>query len=139
MEFRELGAGERPRVNEFYQLTTYKRPVSGEDRVFIAENGGSILGAVRVEAKAGVQVLRGMHMHPEHVRTGIGSGLLGYIEPVLARSASYCIPYDHLFDFYGKARFKHIATDTAPQFLTERIQKYFLEGKTVAIMHRHAG
>lgn len=139
MDCRELGHQERPRVNEFYQLTTYKRPVSGEDRVFVAEEGGTILGAVRIEKKDGVQVLRGMYMHPDHVRSGIGSVLLEHIEPVLAETDSYCIPFDHLFGFYGQARFNNIPTEEAPAFLSERIQKYMEEGKQVAIMHRIVG
>ena len=84
MEFREPGLHERPKVNEFYQLTTYRRPVSVEDRVFVAENGGAVLGAVRIEKKDGEQVLRGMYMHPRQVRAGIGSRLLSYIEPSVA-------------------------------------------------------
>ena len=139
MEFRELGLGERSRVNSFYKLTSYKRPVSGDDRVFVAEDGDEIHGAVRVESKSGVQVLRGMYMHPESVRKGIGTKLLSHIEPILAETDSYCIPFDHLFGFYGQAGFSQVAPENAPSFLAERIQKYFGEGKRVAIMHRQRG
>jgi predicted N-acetyltransferase YhbS len=59
-------------------------------------------------------VLRGMYVHPEHIGKGIGSGLLKAIEPVLAETNSYCIPFDHLFDFYGKAGFSRIEPNDAP-------------------------
>jgi GNAT superfamily N-acetyltransferase len=139
MEYSELNVAERPKVNAFYQLTTYKRPVSGSDRVFVAEEAGSIYGAVRIESLEGVQVLRGMYMHPEHVRKGIGRRLLEAIEPVLAQTDSYCIPRDHLFVFYGRAGFSRIEASDAPNFLSERLMSYIKEGIPVAIMYRPQG
>ena len=139
MNYRELRSAERPKINEFYQLTTYKRPVSPSDRVFVAVNDGTFYGAVRIEQSQEVQVLRGMYMHPEHTRKGIGLGLLKAIEPVLAETNSYCIPFDHLFEFYGRAGFRHIEPSEAPEFLEERLKSYFKEGKSVAIMYRSAG
>jgi GNAT superfamily N-acetyltransferase len=139
VEFRELDISERHKVNEFYQRTTYKRPVSGSDRVFVAEKSGSIYGAVRIETFDGVQVLRGMYMHPEHVRKGIGRELLQAIEPVLAQTDSFCIPRDHLFDFYGRAGFRYIEPEAAPTFLHDRLQGYLNEGIPVAILYRPVG
>jgi GNAT superfamily N-acetyltransferase len=139
MEFRELDLPERPKVNAFYQLTTYKRPVSGSDRVFVAEDNDIIYGAVRIESSSGVQVLRGMYMHPDHVRKGIGQQLLKAIEPVLSKTDSFCIPRDHLFDFYGRAGFQVIEPNDAPPFLNERLAGYIKEGLPVAIMYRPEG
>ena len=139
MEFRELQQFERVEVNEFYQLTAYKRPVSASDRVFVAEDSGSIFGAVRIERSDGVQVLRGMYMHPEHVGQGIGSRLLRSIEPVLADTRSYCIPRKHLFDFYGMVGFRVIEQNAAPAFLSKRLSAYVNEGLSVAIMYRPEG
>tara|TARA_B100001540_G_scaffold312266_1_gene333090 strand:+ start:4179 stop:4598 length:420 start_codon:yes stop_codon:yes gene_type:complete len=139
LNYRELPVAERSRVNTFYQLTSYKRPVSGDDRVFVAEQRGAICGAVRIENRDSVQVLRGMYMLPDRVRQGIGSGLLNFIVPVLAETEAYCIPGDHLFDFYAQVQFRPIETEAAPGFLIERIKGYFKEGKKVAMMHRIAG
>ena len=139
MKFRELEPEERPKVNAFYRLTTYRRPVSGSDRVFVAEDPDRIYGAVRIEAKDGVQVLRGMYMHPDYVRQGIGRRLLGAIESPLSKTESYCIPRDHLFGFYGRASFKVIEQHEAPSFLSERLASYIAEGLPVAIMHRPRG
>ena len=139
MKFRELESSERPKVNAFYQLTTYKRPVSGSDRVFVAEDAGMIYGAVRIESADGVQVLRGMYMHPDYVRQGIGRRLLKAIEPPLSQSESFCIPRNHLFSFYGRAGFKVIDQQEAPSFLSKRLASYIDEGLPVAIMHRPQG
>jgi N-acetylglutamate synthase-like GNAT family acetyltransferase len=139
INYRELELAERQKVNDFYQLTTYKRPVSPADRVFVAEDEGTFYGAVRVERNQDSQVLRGMYMHPEHIGKGMGSALLKAIEPVLAETNSYCIPLDHLFSFYGKAGFCRIETNDAPEFLRDRLESYFQEGKSVAIMYRSAG
>lgn len=139
MIFQELDEAERPRVNAFYQLTTYRRPVAGSDRVFVAIDSEIIYGAVRIESAENIQVLRGMYMHPDHLREGIGAGLLAFIEPVLAQTDAYCIPGDHLFGFYGKAGFRPVPGEQAPVFLSDRVEKYTLEGKSVAIMFRPAG
>lgn len=139
MIFRELGPSERPKVNAFYQLTAYKRPVSGSDRIFVAEYAGMIYGAARIESSSGVQVLRGMYIHPDHERQGIGQQLLKAIEPALSKTDSYCIPRDHLLDFYGRAGFTVIDVERAPSFLGERLASYISEGLPVAIMHRPIG
>jgi predicted N-acetyltransferase YhbS len=139
MNYRELELAEQPKVIDFYQLTTYKRPISPSDRVFVAEDGETLYGAVRIERSQDVQVLRGMYVHPEHIGKGIGSGLLKAIESVLAETNSYCIPLDHLFDFYGKAGFCRIEPNDAPGFLENRLESHFQEGKSVAIMYRSAG
>ena len=139
MKFRELDLSERPKVNAFYQLTTYKRPVSDSDRVFVAEDAGIIYGAVRIENTDGVQVLRGMYMHPDYMRQGIGSQLLKAIEPPLSETESFCIPRDHLFDFYGKAGFYVIDQHEAPSFLSKRLAGYIDEGLPVGVMRRSRG
>ena len=84
-------------------------------------------------------MLRGMYMHPDRMRQGIGSGLLAHIKPILADTESYCIPGAHLLDFYGQADFRQISFDAAPGFLVERIRGYLDEGKDVVIMHRATG
>lgn len=80
-----------------------------------------------------------MYMHPQKVLKGIGTRLLQFREPILSETESYCIPFDHLLGFYGKAGFKHIQHNQAPGFLAERIENYFKDGKKVVIMHRPAG
>lgn len=139
MNFTELEPSDRPRVNAFYQLTTYKRPVSRSDRVFVAEDADMIYGAARIESVDGVQVLRGMYMSPDYVRQGFGGQLLSAIEPALSETESYCIPRDYLFDFYGRAGFKVIEQGEAPLFLSTRLASYIDEGLPVAIMHRPKG
>ncbi len=105
MKFRELDVSERPKVNAFYQLTTYKRPVSGSDRVFVAEDATMIYGSVRIESLEGVQVLRGMYMHPDHVRKGITKQLLQELEPSPYTTQYSFLPRHHPFHTYRSAAF----------------------------------
>jgi len=98
-----------------------------------------IHGAVRIESSSDVQVLRGMYMHPDYVRKGVGRQLLKAIEPVLSETDSFCIPRDHLFEFYGRTGFKVIDANDAPPFLSERLAGYIKEGLPVAIMYRPEG
>ena len=136
MKYRELSSTEKERVNSFYELTSYKQPVSPIDRVFVAESGSEIVGAVRIESLNGVQTLRGMYMHPEYIGKGIGSKLLKFIEPVLNGTKSYCIPFSHLRDFYSQVGFSEIPSQKAPAFLNERYEKYKQAGHKVLILHR---
>ena len=137
MQCRELAETERERVNAFYQLTTYKRPVSPNDRVFVVESSNEILGALRIELLNDVQTLRGMYLHPEHLRTGIGTRLLRHVEPTLNNRLSFCIPFQHLREFYSQVNFQQVTEfSEAPEFLWERVKAYQLEGKDIILMRR---
>ncbi|MEM8563962.1 MAG: GNAT family N-acetyltransferase [Pseudomonadota bacterium] len=139
MNFRELDIAERDKVVAFYELTSYRRPISNSDRVFVADNADRILGVARIEGASGVQVLRGMYIHPDFTRQGIGTRLLKATVPTLSETNSFCIPRDHLCDFYSGAGFRVIDPDDAPDFLSERLATYLKEGLSVAIMQRTPG
>ncbi|ODN43794.1 hypothetical protein BGC07_13920 [Piscirickettsia litoralis] len=64
----------------------------------------------------------------------IGTRLLEYIEPVLKRQLSYCLPYDYLIGFYGKIGFKKVDELELPVILLERLQKYLNQNKPVVAM-----
>ena len=78
-------------------------------------------------------------MHPNHARKGIGKELLPAIERELCTTDSFCIPRDHLFDFYGRAGFKVVDPKSAPSFLSDRLASYVEEDFPVAIMYRPEG
>ena len=119
--------------------------VVGRDSVAVIDAGStrqvgeSLWRAVRQVTNLPVEHLILTHMHPDHVRQGIGSQLLTAIEPALSQTESFCIPRDHLFSFYGRSGFRVIDQNEAPSFLSERLASYIDEGLPVAIMYRSRG
>ena len=112
--------------------------------VMLAHRGELLLGALCM-LKTGMggyipeNLLLFVTVAPESRGQGVGRQLFTAIEPSLSQSESYCIPRDHLFDFYGRAGFKVIDRREAPPFLSTRLASYIDEGLPVAIMHRPKG
>ncbi len=134
---RELENEEIYKVNDFYKLTEYKRIIDQEERVFVVESEGSIVGAVCIEKRENINVLRGMYILPELKGKKIGSTLLTFIEPFISESYTYCIPYRNLIRFYEQIGFVVIAEiEKIPVFLHSRCNNYLPNGLDVVIMHR---
>lgn len=51
-----------------------------EKQIFVAEDGGTIVGSVRFWTVAGVCVIRLLSVMPTHQRRGVGKALIGAIE-----------------------------------------------------------
>ena len=77
-----------------------------------------------------------MYTHPSRVLQGIGASLLKAVGRELSARDSYCIPFAHLRDFYGKVGFGIIPEIAAPQFLRTRYEAYIKVGLDVIIMFR---
>ena len=131
---REALQEDWPRVRDFYQRTRYSSPIETSDRVLIAEMHDGIVGAVRLCTEGGVQVLRGMRVLEGMRRQHIGTALLHASEDILGGAPCYCIPYDYLENFYGKAGFKKVPLQDVPPFIRERLHEYERRGLKVIIM-----
>jgi predicted N-acetyltransferase YhbS len=122
------------RIQAFYDAVGYGGGVSEADFTFAATANGQVIGAVRLRKEGGVTVLRGMHVAPEWQRRGIGRALLARCAPWLDQGPVYCLPYDHLVDFYGQAGFRPVAPETLPRLLAGRLDRYLLSGQRVIAM-----
>jgi GNAT superfamily N-acetyltransferase len=83
-----------------------------------------------------VTVLRGMRVHRDLRRSGIGRQLLDHLDQVLGNTTCYCIPFAWLTGFYGAIGFVQIETPAAPAFLSERYAVYVEQGLNMIIMRR---
>lgn len=128
--------GERNEVRNFYNAVGYGGGVSDTDITFAAKLNGRVLGAVRLCDEAGLTVLRGMQVDPGYQRQGIGRSLLHHCTAYLDRGAAYCLPYQHLVGFYGRAGFVLAQPETLPRFLAERLAAYALSGQRTLAMQR---
>lgn len=133
------GVTELAEVNAFYRQCGYGAVASDAERVFIARAGQQLVGAVRLCVEQGVTVLRGMQVHPDFQRQGIGANLLVACTPFLDERAAFCLPYTHLLSFYARAGFVEIAADALPEFLAARLASYQGRGQQVLAMTRAAG
>jgi N-acetylglutamate synthase-like GNAT family acetyltransferase len=135
---RRAGAQELTGLLEFYRRSGYSPEVNPEDAFYIAVNEEAIIGVVRLAQEFGLTVLRGMRIAPEHQRRGIGTRLLHLLETDFGQADCYCIPYEHLVEFYGQIGFQVLDAGSAPAHLSERLASYRTrgEGKPYILMHR---
>ncbi|MYM27642.1 GNAT family N-acetyltransferase [Duganella sp. CY15W] len=139
MAWRQISIGvateaELAAVAGLYQTVGYGGGVSATDVTLCAKEGTRLAGAVRLCKEEGVMVLRGMHVHPDFQRQGIGSLLLTHCIPYLSQGESYCLPYDHLVQFYEQAGFRIAAVAGVPPFLAERLKDYLASGQQIVAM-----
>lgn len=83
--------------------------------------------AVRFCVENEIALLRSMLVAEEFRGKGVGQLLLREFEDFLNSKKvdrTYCIPYRHLIDFYGKIGFKEIPLHQVPLFLLERFLSY---------------
>lgn len=123
-------------VRHFYAEVGYGGGVSESDLTLVARAEGDLVGVVRVCKEAGVIVLRGMHVHPERQRQGIGRLLLAHCVPYLDLGVAYCLPYEHLVRFYEQAGFEVVPPTGLPPLLAERLAGYVASGQRTLAMRR---
>jgi GNAT superfamily N-acetyltransferase len=111
-------------IRAFYRAADYAGDVGTDDRVLLAHERDRLVGVVRLVLENGIIVLRGMRVLPEFQRSGIGTLLLEGVSRALGPEECYCIPYEHLLDFYGRIGFQNLDPVAAPQFLAERLKEY---------------
>jgi N-acetylglutamate synthase-like GNAT family acetyltransferase len=140
VEIRRATAEDIPQAREFYTRRGYGGGIAPEDAVLLAEQGGDIVGIVRLAPEEGEIVLRGMQVHPTYQRQGIGLQFLAALANELGNRTCFCIPYAHLEDFYGRIGFAAIDLADAPPFLRSRVEGYRVRfvGKQFLLMRREA-
>lgn len=130
------GTAELTEVGEFYKTVGYGGGVSQSDVTLAARLEGRLVAAVRLCAESGVIVLRGMQVDSSFQRRGIGRALLDQCVPFLDRGPAYCVPYEHLTDFYGQVGFIVTPPELLPAFLAERLAGYVATSRRTLAMKR---
>ncbi len=136
VELQSCKASSADWLDAFYQETGYSYPVPNQDDIFYAEVEGQKIGVVRISNEYGCSVLRGMQVLEPFRGQGVGTKLLTFLASTLRPDPVYCIPNDHLVNFYGKIGFSVIDSDEAPEFLVERLNDYIESNFKVLIMVR---
>ena len=123
-------------VRAAYRAWDYRGSIGPNDKVFVAEGDGELLGIVRLAQEGETYVLRGMQVHAAFRRQGVGSRLLSACIPFLNAGRTFCLPYMHLVSFYGGAGFSIVEPSELPAFLAARLSSYLARGEQVLAMCR---
>lgn len=97
------------------------------DLFFAAFLEDTIVGVCRFCIEENTPLLRSMIIHAPLRSQKIGAKILEsfvlYLDTNNFRP-TYCIPYGHLENFYGRIGFKMVTEENSPAFLQKRIQDY---------------
>jgi len=124
------------RVRDFYTNCGYSGSIQSNDVLLIAEEKSVVVGVVRLCIEYGYCILRGMRVHDNYRRKGIGKQMLFLLEELLCEKECYCLPYRHLINFYGNIGFVQIAEKDAPKHLQQRLNEYKAKGLNITVMKR---
>jgi N-acetylglutamate synthase-like GNAT family acetyltransferase len=114
-------------VNPFFEKEGKHYRARDIDLFFVAFVEDKVVGACRFCIEENTPMLRSMIIHAPLRSQRIGTKILESFAHYLDKNdfrPAYCIPYDHLGNFYGLIGFKIIKDEEAPAFLQERIQIY---------------
>jgi len=127
-------------AQRFYDDHGYRGdPIKVRDTVLLACRRGELVGIVRLCQEDGFLCLRGMRVHPDFRRLGLGTRMLEHLETVMANQPCYCLPYIYLAHFYGQVGFISIDPVQLPPLLERRANDYIQRDILVSAMYRPAG
>ncbi len=123
-------------INQFYHKVGYHSHWSGNEQAYCMLDNNLIIGAVKIEELDDFFVLRGMYLDNNFHQRGLGTQLLKFIEPILNKAISYCLPFNHLTPFYQQVNFEVIQVEQLPLILMNRFEKYRNEGHQIIPMYK---
>jgi N-acetylglutamate synthase-like GNAT family acetyltransferase len=121
------GSKAAPIVDPFFEKEGKSYRARDIDLFFTAFIENTIVGACRFCIEENTPLLRSMIIHAPLRSQKIGAKILESFARYLDENKfgpTYCLPYDHLGNFYGLIGFKIIKDEEAPEFLEERVQRY---------------
>lgn len=136
ISIRQASAAQNSDIAAFYEGCGYSGLLSTDDTVFLAVRAESLVGVVRLCSEHRVAVIRGMQVHPDFQRQGIGRALLGECLSRLEDVVCYCIPWSYLEQFYRSGGFERCESGDVPDFLAERFSRYVKQDRDVILMRR---
>lgn len=120
-------------LNRFYKRHGHKGKADMRDTAFWLKDEDNVLAALRFTSKDGHILLRGLWVHKERRREGLGSSLLVDCSHYWKKQTCFCYPFSHLEKFYVKHGFTR-AENRAPKPLLEKLKSYQQRGEKVILM-----
>lgn len=138
MIVRSAVPSEHLAILRFYERCGYRGGLSDSDDILVALDGAELVGVVRLCYEDGITVVRGMQVHPDQQRKGVGIQLLRACTAWLGPQTCFCLPYGHLIEFYERGGFRRIDEKDLPPALLERLRRYRQSKMAVIPMVRTA-
>lgn len=136
MEIIEASEGLKDQINAFYKSVGYHSNWSSTERAYCTLINNKVVGSIKVENIHGVSILRGMYLAESIQQKGYGTKFIQFIEPILNKTTSFCIPFSYLESFYARIGFKNISMQQLPLFLQKRFVTYENIGYRIIAMQR---
>ena len=140
MRFLNTKACTLNELPDFYFKCGYGGTFDGSDDVFYAVEDTKVIGVVRIAQEHGAFILRGMQVLPKFRGKHIGRKLLSYMVEQISQfnAPCYCLPHNHLAQFYGEAGFINAEPTDVPEFLIKRKLKYEAQGLSIDLLVRRS-
>ena len=127
-------------AQRFYDSCGYGgTAIEQRDTVLLVWHQYAVVGIVRLCPEDGFLCLRGMQIHSDFRRAGLGSRMLLDLELALHPLPCFCLPYRYLEGFYGQAGFSRAEPGQLPRVLQDRLSSYLQQGIDVIAMFRSPG
>jgi len=115
---------EHHQIQNFYDSVGDFSTVSEGDLCLMAEQDNVLIGVVRRCIEEDQYVLRGMSVHPEHQRKGIGKKLFAEFEKLVSEKTCWCVARDDLDVFYNRIGFQKIELEALPSPLQRKVRAF---------------
>ena len=129
---------DKARIDAFYASEGRRTQVGLSETFVVAEANGCLVGVVRLCEEEGHCVLRTMRVQAAFRGKGFGRRMLQAFASLVAGRDCYCLPFDHLTQFYGQIGFRSIPPASAPLHLRERLAANRSKGEKMLVMLRPA-
>ena len=133
---RQSTPKEHNQIQNFYDSVGDFSTVSEGDVVLMAEQDNVLVGVVRLCTEEDQYVLRGISVHPEHQKKGIGKKLLAEFEKLVLEKTCWCVARDDLEVFYNRIGFQKIEPEELPSPLQKQVRAFHDLGHEVLCLVR---
>ncbi len=119
-QLREATESDRPEINAIYATLGFMPWDPGQDQLLVAVVGDRLVGCGRLHRYPEAIELGGMYVHPNYRGQGIARKVLESLVELLGKETCYCMPFDHLIQFYEQFGFVRCPEEGLPPIIEEK-------------------
>ncbi len=134
IRLRQLSPAQLPLAKRFYKQANYRCSYDRKSHIFALDQAQTMLACVQFDRNDQYRFLRAMVVHPLYRQQGLGRLLLAELKPYLKQQPCYCLPFNHLRNFYERAGFVVLEDESLPPIIKEKLQNYRRQRKKLLAM-----
>ncbi|HIF9431781.1 TPA: GNAT family N-acetyltransferase [Photobacterium damselae] len=136
-EFHKLETLRFPLVNKLYKDHYPAGKAKRDEIIWVGEQNGTLIAAVRFKVIEESQLLTGMVVHSQYRRKNIASQFLYLLSEQLELYPCYCFALYELEGFYQRNGFITIDSSELPHPLQQRFERYSSGKKLVPMLYKN--